>query len=505
MAFAVRRRPPRSGTRAVRRVSAVGAGITVALVAAGCSGNDDAAVTDATDPPAVAHTYVTRPDLTPPVMRATVGSLPHDAADAAAEGNVIALGPKDEDQQPAMQGALLVDPTGEPVWVSPMKVGPFDVRVQEYRGEPVLTYWEGTSTDSGTGTGHVVLLDDHYRKVTDVTTGGDVGSGRADIHETTITPSGTMLLTAYVPAQADLSAVGGPEDGWVEEGVAQEVDIATGKVVWEWRSLDHVPVTQSYSHLSKGVGTKDKPFDYFHINAIALDGAGALLVSARNTHTVYKVDRGSGTVDWHLGGKKNEFVQGAAFAWQHDIRLQDDGTLTLFDNEGSPRVGPTSRGLRLSVDEKTMTTSTVAQYLPPTARHSDTQGNVQVLPDGNVVVGWGQRPYVTEYDGGGNLLGELSFSSGSSYRAYRVTWHATPTDPPDVVVRGDTVHVSWNGATDVATWRVVSGADEASAKPVATSAKKGFETTLHASGLGAYVAVQALDTDGKVLGTGTPK
>ncbi|GMA24837.1 hypothetical protein GCM10025864_25960 [Luteimicrobium album] len=485
-------------------LGAVVVGVVCALVATGCSGDDDA-VTDPTDPPAVAHTYVTRPDLTPPVMRATVGSLPHDAADDAAEGNVVALGPKDEDQQPAMQGALLVDPTGEPVWVSPMKVGPFDVRVQEYQGVPVLTYWEGTSTDSGTGEGRVVLLDAHYDQVATVTTGGSVGRGKADIHETTITPSGTILLTAYVPAQADLTAVGGPKDGWVEEGVAQEVDIASGKVLWEWRSLDHVPVQETYANLAKGMGTEEKPFDYFHINAIALDGDGALLVSARNTHTVYKVDRATGKVDWHLGGKQNEFVLGAQFAWQHDVRLQDDGTLTLFDNEGSPRVGPTSRGLRLTVDEKTMTTSTVAEYLPPTARHSDTQGNVQVLPDGNVVVGWGQRPYVTEYDGGGNLLGELSFSSGSSYRAYRVTWHATPTDPPDVVVQGDTVHVSWNGATDVARWRVVSGADEASAKTVTTAARKGFETTVHASsGLGAYVAVQALDADGAVIGTGTP-
>jgi hypothetical protein len=127
-----------------------------------------------------------------------------------------------------------------------------------------------------------------------------------------------------------------------------------------------------------------------------------------------------------------------------------------------------------------------------------------VLPDGNVLVGWGQRPYLTEYDGGGTLIGELSFSSGSSYRAYRETWHATPADPPDVVVQGDTVHVSWNGATDVVSWRVVTGADAASAKPVATSARKGFETTLHASGLDAYVAVQALDADGAVVGTGTP-
>ena len=488
----------------MRGLSAVAAGVAVALVTAGCSGDDDVALTDPTDPPAVAHSYVSRPDLTPPVMRTTVGSLPHDPADDAAEGNVIALGPKDEDQQPAMQGALLVDPTGEPVWVAPMKVGPFDVRVQQYRGKPVLTYWEGTSSESGSGAGHVVLLDTGYRKVTAVTTGGDVGAGKADIHETTITPDDTMLLTAYVPARADLTSVGGPKDGWVEEGVAQEVDIATGKVLWEWRSLDHVPVEETYANLAKGMGTQDKPFDYFHVNAVALDGSDALLVSARNTHTVYKVDRATGKVDWHLGGKQNEFVQGAQFAWQHDIRLQDDGTFTLFDNEGSPRVGPTSRGLRLTVDEKAMTTSMVAQYLPPTARHSDTQGNVQVLPDGNVLVGWGQRPYLTEYDGGGTLIGELSFSSGSSYRAYRETWHATPADPPDVVVQGDTVHVSWNGATDVASWRVVTGADAASAKPVATSARKGFETTLHASGLDAYVAVQALDADGAVVGTGTP-
>lgn len=448
---------------------------------------------------APARHFVSRPDLTPPVITATTADAGLALAPAAESADVF-LGPKDLDTGVAMQGELIVDAHGQPVWVDDSSTGTFDFREQTYQGRPVLTYWAGAS--SSYGHGDVVVLDQTYTRVATVTTGGDLGAHQADMHETTITPQGTMLLTSYPEVRADLSSVGGPKDGWVLEGVAQEVDIATGRVLFEWRSLDHVPISDTFQPLSPGQGTQANPFDYLHMNSVSLDGPDHLLISARNTHTVYEVARGTGAVMWQLGGRHSSFTfgPGAAFAWQHDARRQADGTVTLFDNEAPPT---SSRGLRLSLDTSTMTATLVVQYLPPAARAAATQGDVQVLPDGNVMIGWGQEPYYSEYTGAGQLLSDATFTAGSSYRAFVAPWTGTPTAPPDAVLRrsgsAGTVYVSWNGATQVASWRVLTGSDASDAAPAATVPRAGFETAIPLKHPGGYVEVQALDAAGTLL------
>ena len=44
---------------------------------------------------------------------------------------------------------------------------------------------------------------------------------------------------------ADLSAVGGPARGYVYDSIVQEVDVATGSIVFEWHSVGHVPFAES--------------------------------------------------------------------------------------------------------------------------------------------------------------------------------------------------------------------------------------------------------------------
>ncbi len=473
--------------------------------AAASTSASSASPTPSATPRAQAWHFVTRPDLTPPVITPTTartGLAPLETA----EGEDVFLGPKDTETGVTMQGELIVDSRGDPVWVNSSTVGTFNFREQTYQGKPVLTYWDGSSTSYGHG--DVVILDDTYTPIATVTTGGDLGPHQADMHESAITAQGTMLLTSYPEVRADLSSIGGPKDGWVLEGVAQEVDIATGAVLFEWRSLDHVPVSDTYQPLTAGQGTQANPFDYFHINSVQDDGPDQVLVSARHTHAIYEVARQTGAVTWQLGGRRSSFTfaPGAAFAWQHDARRQSDGTITMFDNEASPT---SSRGLRLSLDMSTMTATVAAQYLPPTARDAATQGDVQVLPDGNVFVGWGQEPFYSEYTGAGRLLSDATFTAGTSYRAFVAPWVGRPTTPPDAVLRrsgsGATVYASWNGATQVASWRVLSGSDAADAVPVATEARTGFETAVPVQHPGTYLQVQALDATGAVLSSVVPR
>lgn len=88
-------------------------------------------------------------------------------------------------------------------------------------------------------------------------------------------------------------------------------------------------------------------------------------------------------------------------------------------------------------------------------------------------------------------------------------WSATaPGSPALAAVRspgahgGRTLYVSWNGATDVASWRVLAGRSPAALTPVVDVAKSGFETAiaLPASVTAHYLAVQALDASGALIG-----
>ena len=253
--------------------------------------------------------------------------------------------------------------------------------------------------------------------------------------------------------------------------------------------------------------TSTRPSPYFHVNSIEEDGSGRLLVSARNTHAVYAIRKGDGAVLWRLGGKKTDFRMGprALFAWQHDARRQPDSTIRLFDNATSDPGKGTSKVLVLRLDEGRRTATLVRSFVRSPPLSSTSQGNAQLLPDGHVFVGWGSKPYATEFDRAGEMLFDLRFGVDrvDSYRAFRFVWRGLPTTRPAVALRADddrtTVYASWNGATEVARWRILAGPDAAHLSPVATVPKHGFETHATVGSSAATFAVEALAADGSVL------
>ncbi|HUK99154.1 MAG TPA: arylsulfotransferase family protein [Gaiellaceae bacterium] len=472
---------------ALRTVAAALAGAG-ALAAAGCGGSNDGKAT--------LH-FHSRPDLTPPVV--TVAK----AGPAAAPGDVF-IAPK---QDAIQKGPEILDDRGQPVWFKPVPAQATDFRVQTYQGRPVLTWWQGPpeAPVSGSGVGHGVIFSSSYRQIARVD--ASFGPNTADLHEFQLTPQGTALLTVYRIVPFDLSSVGGPAGGKAVDGLIEDVDVKTGRVLFTWHSLDHVGLSESYSPPPQA-GEKDatKPYDYFHINSVDPEPGGRLLVSARNTHAVYEVDERTGAIVWRLGGKKSTFRMGAGtrFAWQHDARLQPDGTITIFDDEASPQVGKQSRAIRLRLDMKAKTATLVSSFANGTLAGS--QGNMQVLPNGDTFVGWGAIPRVTEFSPAGGIVFDATFTKGDdSYRAYRFRWTGRPATRPAIAVAkggGDnaTVYASWNGATAVARWQALAGinADNLSAAGPSV-ARSGFETTLQVPTGAPYLAVEALDARGRVL------
>jgi Arylsulfotransferase (ASST) len=327
-------------------------------------------------------------------------------------------------------GPEIIDTHGHVVWFHPVPQGTTaaDFRVQRYRGQPVLTWWQGTGL-GGLAKGTDYVYNERFQPIATVNAGNGLS---ADGHEFLITPDGTALILAYTTATADLSSIGGSSDQTVIDGVVQEVDIATGKVLFQWSSQDHVPYAQSEQPLPTSSST---PWDWFHINAVHLDRDGNLLIDARNTWTAYKVDHRSGRVIWQLGGKASSFVLRAApgqtlddagelFAWQHDPEAVGFDDYTFFDNESTGVAQlPFSRAITVHLDERHRVATLVASDAQPEGLSAASQGNAQTTFDGNLFVGWGSLPYLSEFDRFGRLLFNAQFPAGvNSYRAYLLPW-----------------------------------------------------------------------------------
>ncbi|HEY2543763.1 MAG TPA: arylsulfotransferase family protein [Gaiellaceae bacterium] len=450
---------------------------------------------------ATVERYVSRPDLKPPVISFDF------PADGTAPGAIF-LAPFDiTASQGAYQstpnseshaGPLLVDDRGEPIWFLPLgSTTAMDVRVQQYEGRTVLTWYEGTVL--GAEGGSWVIFDPTYHEVARV----KAGRGRhGDLHDLQLTPEGTGLITIY----REIATATVPR---LVTGIVQEVDVATGRVLFEWRSNEHVGLDESFTPEVGQAGN----VDYFHLNSIEVDSDGNLLLSARNTSAIYKVDRKSGEVLWRLGGKQSDFAvdPAASFAFQHDVRRRPDGTITLFDNNAAvPGAQTLSRGMRITLDMKKKRASLVDEYLAPTGRTTWAMGNVQQLADGGVFIGWGTDGSFTELGPDGSVRLDARFADGSvTYRAFRFELDAKPKGRPatEVAPAADgtlTMYVSWNGATHVAKWQLLAGPSAGALKRVKTVPRTGFETAIPLPVTSGYVSVVALDAHGKQLRAAAP-
>ncbi len=432
------------------------------------------------------------------------------------ERGLVFVAPKITPPSATIQnGPEIVDDHGRPVWFQ--AVGPNEqaanFRVQEYQGQQVLTWWQGINSPTGPGEGQGVdyVYDRSYHQIAVVAAGNGY---KADIHEFRITPRGTAFITIYNHIPYDLSSVGGPASGIVVDGVAQEVDVKTGAVVWEWHSIDHVPLSESQSAPPTSASAS---YDYFHINAINWDEDGNVIISARNTWTIYKVDYKTKDIVWRQGGKNSTFPlttgdSGTQTAWQHDPEPLDRYTIRIFDNEAAPSVLPVSRvvWIRRNLHDKTSTL--VKQVVHPDKIQAGSQGNAQSLDHDHIFVGWGATGRFSEFDGAGNLLFDATVPTTGgwdTYRAYRFEWHGTPDTKPTATIQknGDgtvTVHAIWNGATDVARWVVVAGKNTHALWPAGSADWNGLDTAVTLTSDATQFQVIAQARDGRVLARSAP-
>jgi hypothetical protein len=446
-------------------------------------------------PPSESQSFRTLPGVTAPLMTVTAPDR-----DPAAGDILMTNGPG-----PGAYGPLIYTPQGRLVWFDQLANGmnAENLSVQSYEGRRDLTLWQGKVLSLGYGEGEDVVLGSHYEQVAHVAGGNGL---HADLHDFQLAPHNVAYITAYNPIRCDLASVEGARDGTLVDAAIQEIDMRTGLVRWEWHGVDHVAAEDSET----AAPSDASPWDWFHVNSIDLQPNGNVLISARSTWAAYELEGGSGKVLWRLGGSNSSFKLGAGTetAWQHDGRMLPNGEVTLFDDGSNPPVHHQSRGVRIALDMATHTAHLSAAYIHPSPLLSVSQGNMQTLEDGNVVLDYGSIPDLAEYSPSGSLLFDARLPLDmDNYRGFRFPWHGQPSSPPAVTANLNNtseqtiVRASWNGATEVASWRVLAGQHQQSLAPKSTVPASSFESEAILPEKWAYVAVQALDASGRTLGT----
>ena len=421
-------------------------------------------------------------------------------------------------------GPLILDHNLQPVWFDPIGVNALaaNLKVQSYKGQPVLSWWQGVVSASGdTTSGEDVVVDQHYRHVATLK-GAD---GWVISQHEMIIGGADAWVTAYKNVPMNLTPYGGSANGVVIDSAVQEYDLATGQLLYTWDALNpggtpNVPLSQSKQRAFPGI-----PWDAYHINSIEPAGHETFLVSLRNTWSAYLVNRLTNGIEWTLSGNPAlssfKLPANAQFEWQHDVELHNGNVVSVFDDAccgyqtittktvkfAKPK-GPT-RGLVLKLNLTNHTGSFVAQYTRGNTFNAAFLGNTQLLPGGNVALGWGSQPFFSEDSSKGKVLLDAFWPvPDQSYRTYVEKWVGIPFFPPSGAVRNNvgkaTVYASWDGDTQVVGWRVLAGSSAQSLKTVATKTKTGFETTIPLSSTYKSYEVQALGPNNKVLGTSKP-
>ncbi|KAI2814154.1 hypothetical protein CBS115989_8778 [Aspergillus niger] len=495
--------------------------------------------------------YKSRPDLSPPRLNITIPPT------HGLEQGYIFIAPFNAVSEPAHRapqqpGAYIFSDNGDLVWSGYTYFSTWTGNFQAARwnGQDVLAAFEGAHNGLyGHGHGHHVLLNQRYETIKELRAGNHLLS---DKHEFEILNESTALIQIHHPEVRDLSNyTSDRRQHWIVNAIFQELDISDGKVLFEWRSLDHIGPEESALPLPKdqaGIGhNSSTAWDYFHINSVTKGIDGHYLVSARHASTVYKINSTDGSVIWRLGGSRSDFTLGpeVEFGFQHHARLlnQVDNsgvtTITLFDNAvyGSESGGggdkevqiyPYSRGKILKLDHHNRHAALESSFIPPDLLLVKSQGSLQTLPNGNVFINWGSEGAVTEFSSDGEPLYHayldsrpLSRGDVQNYRAFRANWTGISSEEPAVVAfqrrgahggnGGTDIYLSWNGDTETAEWRLQFQVDTRDSLPIGwsedvrneefetTATRQGFETVHHVPFALQSVRAQAIAADGKVL------
>ncbi|KAH7371870.1 ASST-domain-containing protein [Cadophora sp. MPI-SDFR-AT-0126] len=456
------------------------------------------------------RSYITEPSLVSPRHNVQQSDSSCD------DGLYIMTSLRGDKLESEWKSPMIHDTQGNLVWMDPSYGEIFNLAVQRYKDNDYLTFWKGDDS-LGHGEGTYIMLDSSYKQVYNFTAGNH---RLGDFHEFTITEHGTALLTQYRYEKGDWG-VGLAPQGYIWDSVFQEINIGTSEVLFEWHAYDHVDINKSDFPSGSTGRNRYSGYDFFHINSIDKDALGNYLISSRYYQCLMYISGKNGSILWELGGSRNAFMdlsdsKATTFGWQHDAHWTNDHSgITLFDNGARYHLKPTvdhSRGVHIELNLQAMTATLKTTFVNPRKILSGSQGSMQTLPSGNVLLGYGYNAAWTEFNAQGEVLCDVHigsqefFNTGAvqTYKVLKFPWVGRPSTKPKVGTIDGWVYMSWNGATEVKFW-IVKGLDEAGAELQRSEEvqveRAGFETGVKIDcQKWKYVKVVAVDADGKVLG-----
>lgn len=427
-------------------------------------------------------------------------------------------------------GPTIMDTQGNLIWKTEEFGMITNLQLQEYKGEQLMTFWVGEK-EGAKGKGFMYMLNSRYEVVRKLEA---VGEGLwGDLHEFQLTTDGTALITVYNDTTIDMRDFGffRGEHGWITDCGFQEIDVETNELLFEWFASEHVRAADTHYFQPTAGFSASEPFDFYHINSIDKDSKGNYLISSRHFHAITYIDGRTGDIIWTLGMDHNDFVDisetpnaATDFCWSHHARWFDEekGLITLFNNGNAGplhRDRSTSKGMMIQVDQQAWTVKLVQEYYALYNTPSYSQGNVQYLSEQDqLLMGWGGSSLWTQHEMDGTLLCEVHYGpsllylweSVKSYRIFKYWgWKGDPQWPPQAKVYQGKVYASWNGATEVASWRVeglrVDEEDVDHFQTIGAADKDGFETAMEVPQEGfSHFRVVALDAQGEVLRRSDP-
>lgn len=490
--------------------------------------------------------YLSNPNVVGPV--ANIITSPNSAL-SPSKYVLWAPGGKD---LPSAHPMILEAQTGAIVWSGPTyeweAIGP---TVQSCNGSDYITWWSGSGLIDGRKAGMFYIYNTQYEMVWNVSSQGI--PKYADAHEIFLTPQCTAIISTYESRPYDLTHWN-ITTGYLMDSYFQEIDLATGEMLFQWRASDFVNVTDSVwdPTIDESGESIHNGYDFFHVNSVEKDHHGNYLLSARHMHSLYYVSGVNGQVIWTLGGKRNDFKdlsEGNAtnFAYQHHARWVDANlTKISFFDDGNwafkTLTHNVTRGVLVEIDTVARTARLEQSYIATENILSVREGSMQVLQDspepGNVVLGYGNEPAWTEFSSNGTVLFDISLGpvghnrrSADNYRALKVNWTGIPTWNPRIAsgpssqydfnknrslfevrrqdeegnyLENNTAYFSWNGATEISHWILLASNDSTklnvSSHYYATVSKTGFETSFVVGDATKYVQALAVDAQGAVIG-----
>jgi hypothetical protein len=432
-----------------------------------------------------------------PGRRGTPFTLPNDfplvdvtiSDDPAAGYLFVANWVKDPKQTPSGDYIMILDDAGWPVFFRKMLGQTWDFKKQP---NGLLTYFDRRETGDRRTKG----MDSTYTVVEEWLPGGGYDPWVSDGHDFQLLPNGNALLLLFDHRMIDMSQVvpGGCPNAIVRGVVLQEMD-PLHNVVFEWRSWDHLEITDAVHEDLTACFV-----DYVHTNSMEYDTDGNILISNRNIDEVVKIDRVTGDVIWRMGGSQNEFTlvgDTQWFTYQHCARRTATGTITVFDN-GSFSSPQESRVVEYQVDEVSKVATRVWEYRHVPAIYANSNGTAQRLPNGNTLISWGTNGRVTEVRNDGTKALDMQFVQGAdrTYAAWRFPWDgvaAAPTLWADVTDSLVTLHFTKFGDVNVAQFNVYRGDSPAPTTIVGSTTENFFTLEDVVPGEILYVRVTAED------------